>query len=73
MIGPAVNQTSRLEKLSAELGRSIVTSASFAAAVSPHLESLGLHQLRGVPELQELFSPTQRWLSSANGTNRKSV
>jgi adenylate cyclase len=64
VIGPAVNQASRLEKLSAQLGRSIVTSASFAAAAPEHLESLGFHRLRGVPELQELFSPTQKWLAS---------
>ena len=63
VIGPAVNQASRLEKLSAELGRNIVTSASFAAAAPQHLESLGFHQLRGVAEPQELFSPTEQWLS----------
>jgi adenylate cyclase len=60
VIGPAVNYASRLEKLSADLGRSVVTSASFAAAIPDHLESLGFHRLRGVPELQELFSPTRR-------------
>jgi hypothetical protein len=54
-----------LEKLSAELRRSIVTSVSFAAAAPQHLESLGFHQLRGVAEPQELFSPIQKWLSSA--------
>jgi adenylate cyclase len=64
VIGPAVNQASRLEKLSAELGRSIVTSARFAAAARQPLESLGLHHLRGVPEPQELFAPTQQWLAS---------
>jgi adenylate cyclase len=65
VIGPAVNHASRLEKLSAELGRRVVTSASFAAAASQHLESVGFHQLRGVAEAQEVFSPTQEWLSSA--------
>jgi adenylate cyclase len=64
VIGPAVNQAARLEKLSGELGRSIVTSASFAASAPQSLESLGFHQLRGVPEPLELFSPTQEWLSS---------
>src|SRR5262249_7056668 len=63
VIGPAVNQASRLEKLSAELGRSIVTSARFSAAASQHLESLGFHRLRGVAEAQELFAPTREWLS----------
>jgi class 3 adenylate cyclase len=61
-----VNQASRLEKLSAELGRIVVTSASFAAAALQQLESLGFYQLRGIAEPQELFSPTQQWLSSAN-------
>jgi adenylate cyclase len=69
VIGPAVNQASRLEKLSAELGRSIVTSSRFAAAAPQHLESLGFHQLRGVAEPQELFSPAQVWLSSAAQSN----
>jgi len=64
VIGAAVNLASRLEKLSAELGRSIVTSASFAAAVPQCLESLGFHRLRGVSEPQELFSPAQEWLAS---------
>lgn len=65
VIGPAVNQASRLEKLSAELGRSIVTSARFSATAPQHLESLGFHQLRGVTEPQEVFAPTQEWLSGA--------
>jgi len=52
-----------LEKLPAELGRNIVTSASFAAATPQHHESLGFHQLRCVAEPQELFSPTEQWLS----------
>ncbi|MBV8360192.1 MAG: adenylate/guanylate cyclase domain-containing protein [Deltaproteobacteria bacterium] len=69
VIGPAVNQASRLEKLSDELGRSIVTSASFAAAAPQHLESLGFHQLRGVAGPQELFAPTQEWVSSATSSN----
>jgi adenylate cyclase len=57
VIGPAVNHAARLEKLSAELGRSVVVSASFAAHVPERLESLGAHYLRGVAEPQKLFSP----------------
>jgi adenylate cyclase len=64
VIGPAVNQTSRLEKLSGELGRNIVTSASFAAAAPQPLESLGIHELRGVSDPQEVFSPTGTWFES---------
>jgi adenylate cyclase len=59
VIGPAVNQAARLEKLGAELGRPVVTSASFAfaAAVPEQLESIGRHTLRGVAEPQEAFAP----------------
>jgi adenylate cyclase len=57
VIGPAVNHASRLEKVGAELGRPIVTSASFAAASKEGLESLGRHNLRGVSEPQEVFAP----------------
>jgi len=57
VIGPAVNHAARLEKLSAELGRSVVASASFAAVVPNLVETLGFHKLRGVAEPQELFSP----------------
>jgi adenylate cyclase len=57
VIGPAVNHASRLEKLGSELGRTLVTSASFAAAAPETLENLGAHQLRGVAATQEVFAP----------------
>ena len=56
VIGPAVNHAARLEKLAAELGRHVVTSASFAAAVTEPLHSLGLHLLRGISQPQEVFT-----------------
>jgi adenylate cyclase len=56
VIGPAVNHAARLEKLAAELGKNVVTSASFAAALAEPLQSLGLHQLRGVSQPQEVFT-----------------
>jgi adenylate cyclase len=57
VIGPAVNHAARLEKVGAELGRPVVTSASFAAASKEALESIGRHALRGVSEPQEVFAP----------------
>jgi adenylate cyclase len=57
VIGPAVNHAARLEKLASELGRIVVTSASFAAATSEPLEPLGPHRLRGVSEPQEVYAP----------------
>ncbi len=57
VIGPAVNHAARLEKIASELGRHVVTSASFAAAAGSSLERLGKHYLRGVAEPQEVFAP----------------
>jgi len=57
VIGPAVNHATRLEKLASELGRPMVTSASFRAAAKAPLESLGFHKLRGVSDPQEVFAP----------------
>jgi adenylate cyclase len=57
VIGPAVNHAARLEKIASEMGRPVVTSASFAAAAKSSLESLGRHHLRGVAEAQEVFAP----------------
>jgi len=56
VIGPAVNQASRIEKLAAKLDRRLVISASFAAAAEAPLKSLGTHSLPGVAEPQEVFT-----------------
>ena len=59
VIGPAVNHAARLEALGAELGRSLVASASFAAQATDTLERLGAYELKGVVEPQEVFAPIQ--------------
>jgi adenylate cyclase len=66
-IGPAVNLAARLEKLSAELGRSVVVSAEFARNCQGSLAPLGEFALRGfaqrsddvfgLPEEKPEFSP----------------
>lgn len=58
VIGPAVNEASRIERLCDALGRHLVMSQSFARAAeaSRHeLVPLGRHRLRGVREETELF------------------
>jgi adenylate cyclase len=58
VIGPAVNEASRIERLCDTLGRHLVMSQAFARAAhaSRHeLVSLGRHRLRGVREETELF------------------
>jgi len=59
VIGPAVNEASRIEKLCEPLGHSLLISRSFAEAATScrsRLVSLGRHRLRGVREETELFA-----------------
>ena len=62
VIGPAVNEVSRMEALCSELGVAVLVSRRFYdLAVSSgggvkSLKSLGRHELRGVRESQELFT-----------------
>lgn len=57
LIGPTVNEASRLENLCGSLGRNLLASASFATASGngAGLVSLGRHVLRGVAEPREVF------------------
>ena len=58
VIGPAVNEASRIEKLCDIVGRHLLTSQAFAQAAEANrheLVSLGRHRLRGVREETELF------------------
>lgn len=55
-IGPAVNQTSRIESLCKELGVELLISERFAKACGRPLRDLGSHSLRGVAEPQKLFT-----------------
>ncbi len=57
VIGPAVNEASRIQALCRSLERNVLLSSAFKeTAGSTHgLESLGFHALRGVREPQELF------------------
>jgi adenylate cyclase len=58
VIGPSVNEVARIEALCQSLGRSILVSPEFAAALDGgcRLDSLGLHALRGVREAKEIFA-----------------
>lgn len=58
VIGPAVNEASRIEALCTPLGRPLLMSRAFAEAATlsqDRLVSLGRHRLRGVREETELF------------------
>ena len=59
VIGPAVNEASRIEILCGALGRNLLISEAFVAAATgcaARLVSVGRHALRGVSRAQELFT-----------------
>ncbi|AHG45781.1 adenylate cyclase [Rhizobium leguminosarum bv. trifolii CB782] len=55
VIGRAVNEASRLEKLCGELGQHLLMSESFAAACGTACERLGSFELRGVSKRADVF------------------
>ena len=61
VIGPAVNEVSRILAMSRSVERDILLSASFADALGPEMRrrlvSVGRYALRGVTQPQELFTP----------------
>lgn len=59
VIGPTVNEASRIEVLCQELGHHLLVSETFAQAAiacEDSLISVGRHELRGVRQAQELFT-----------------
>lgn len=58
VVGPAVNEASRIQALCRPLARDVLVSRTFrrAAGAEAGLASLGLHALRDVAEPQELFA-----------------
>jgi adenylate cyclase len=57
VIGPAVNEAARIETLCEPLGRRVLVSAEFAAALGPGngLDHLGHHRLRGVRKPRVIY------------------
>jgi len=61
VVGPAVNEVSRILAMSRSVEQDVLLSASFAAALGPEMRrrlvSVGRYALRGVTQPQELFTP----------------
>ena len=56
IIGPAVNEASRIEALCEPLDQPLLLSARFARCAAVPVRSLGKHQLKGIAEPQEVFT-----------------
>ncbi len=56
VIGPAVNEASRMEALCGKLDTPLIFSKSFAKACGREVQSLGCHTLRGLSDERELFT-----------------
>lgn len=56
VIGPAVNEASRMEALCSSLDCSVIMSGSVAEASPVPVRSLGHHRLRGIAAERELFT-----------------
>jgi adenylate cyclase len=57
VIGPAVNLLSRIETVAKSLNVHLAVSDDFARVYGKKLNSLGVHQLRGLDQPHELFAP----------------
>ena len=56
VIGPAVNEASRIEGMCKQLGQSVVASAAFAEGLTVQPQSVGEFELSGVKNKWELFA-----------------
>lgn len=57
VVGPAVNEASRIEALNKSIGRGILISEKAARRINRPLERLGEYTLRGVAKPMELYAP----------------
>lgn len=55
VVGPAVNEVSRMEALGKALGRELLLSQSIADRCGQPVLSLGAHELRGITGMREMY------------------
>jgi adenylate cyclase len=56
VVGPAVNEVSRMEALAKALGRELLLSQSVADRCGRTVTSLGTHELRGIAGIREMYT-----------------
>jgi adenylate cyclase len=56
VMGPVVNRTARLESLTKTLGCDILFSRQFAELIDTPSQPLGLHEMKGIAEPQEVYA-----------------
>jgi adenylate cyclase len=64
IVGPAVNRAARIQELTKSLGRPLLMSSDFAAAIGDGMVSLGEHPLRGINLPIEVIEPSAELLAS---------
>ena len=64
IIGPPVNRAARIEELTKTLGRPVLMSSDFAAALGQDVRLLGSHKLRGVTRPVDVVEPAEGPLAS---------
>jgi adenylate cyclase len=64
VIGPAVNEASRVEALQKSIGRAILITAAAARHINAPLEPLGAYPLRGVAAPMAILSPPETAIGS---------
>ena len=57
VIGKAVNEASRVEALTKEIGRPLLITAPVAALLDREMEAMGAFPLKGVEEPVAVFAP----------------
>jgi adenylate cyclase len=69
VVGPAVNETSRIAALCRSVEKDVLVSAAFAQACSPQqrncLVSVGRYALRGIDRPRNLFTLDKEWIAPA--------
>lgn len=67
VIGRPVNEASRIETLTKEVGRPLLIAASVAALLDREMEAMGAYSLKGVEEPAEVFAPEGAAAAASSG------